>query len=146
MINIKKVQAVINSNITAYEIEKQTGISRAQIGNYRNGKHDIMNMSLNNALKLQNYYEEEMAMNYEKELERLEKENGINGNLNVSTHENKEELLERLSENADDPKETHEYMKEELSYLADDRKLFSVDIGNGEPSYYDNAQEAYDSI
>lgn len=85
-------------------------------------------------------------MNYENELKRLEKENGANGNLNVSAYSNKEELLQRLSENADDPKETYEYMKEELDYLADDKKLYSVDIGNGFPTYYDDAKEAYESI
>lgn len=62
MIDIEKVRAVINSDTTAYEIEKQTGISRSQIGNYRSGKHDIMNMTLNNALKLQNYIEGEVKM------------------------------------------------------------------------------------
>ena len=89
---------------------------------------------------------EEEIMNYENELKRLEEENGTNGNLSVNIYENKEELLQRLSENADDPKETYEYMKEELDYLADDKKLYTVDIGNGFPTYYDDAKEAYDSI
>lgn len=89
---------------------------------------------------------EEEIMNYENELKRLEKENGTNGNLNVSAYSNKEELLQRLSENADDPKETYEYMKEELDYLADDKKIYQVDTGNGFPTYYDDAKEAYESI
>lgn len=63
VIDINKIDALINSLVPAYQIEKQTGISRAQIGNYRSGKHEVMNMSLGNALKLQNYYEEMEKMN-----------------------------------------------------------------------------------
>lgn len=89
---------------------------------------------------------EEEIMNYENELKKLEKENGINGNLNVSAYENKEELLQSLSQNADEPQETYSYMKEELDYLDDEKTIYSVDLGNGMPTYYDDAKEAYDSI
>lgn len=89
---------------------------------------------------------EELKMDYKYELEQLQKDNVINGNLRVDIYENKEELLQTLSENADDPKETYAYMKEELDHLDDEKELYSVDIGNGEPNYYDDAKEAYESI
>lgn len=145
MIDIEKIKALLASSATGYDIELKTGISRTQIGNYRKDPDKVMKMSLENALKLQTY-KEEMEMNYAYELELLQRGNATNGNLKVDIYENKEELLQRLSENADDPKETYEYMKEELDYLADDKKLYTVDIGNGFPTYYDDAKEAYDSI
>ena len=85
-------------------------------------------------------------MDYKYELEQLKKDNGINGNLRVGVYENKEELLEVLSQNADEPQETYSCMKEELDHLDDEKELYSVDIGNGEPNYYDDAKEAYESI
>lgn len=85
-------------------------------------------------------------MKYEKELEYLEKDNSYRVGSHVNIYENKADLLERISENADDPEETYNYMKEELDYLADDKKIYQIDTGNGMPNYYDDAKEAYDSM
>lgn len=146
MIDIEKIKALLASSATGYDIELKTGISRTQIGNYRKYSEKVMKMSLENAMKLQNYYEEENKMDYRKEMENLQKDNAVNGRITVYIYENKEECLQELSVNADDPKETYEYMKEELDYLTDDKKIYQVDIGNGFPTYYDDAKEAYDSI
>lgn len=43
-------------NITNYKIEKETGIRQTVIGKYTRGESEIGNMSLDNAIKLYNYY------------------------------------------------------------------------------------------
>lgn len=57
IVNIDNIQALIESDISAWQIEKETGISRMNITNYRNGKGEIVNMSLANAIKLSEYWE-----------------------------------------------------------------------------------------
>lgn len=87
-------------------------------------------------------------MNYEFEMERLEKLS--DSNLSVSIYKNKEEVLKRMSENAGDEKEieeTYQYMKEELVYLEDEEAtIYKVDLNNGFPRYFDNAEEAFNYI
>ncbi|WP_277630354.1 hypothetical protein [Atopococcus tabaci] len=60
IIDLEKVQAVLDSDKSAYHIQEVTGITRAMIGNYRKEPSRLMKMSLENALKLQGYYEEIM--------------------------------------------------------------------------------------
>ena len=48
------IEALLSSNISGYEIEKRTGISRSTIHYLRIGKRDIDNLSLKNAEKLHN--------------------------------------------------------------------------------------------
>lgn len=52
---LKRVKWVLDSNISAYEIEKQTDIPRVSIGRYRNGKTLIINMTLETAMKLEKF-------------------------------------------------------------------------------------------
>lgn len=49
------IQKLLNSEITAYQIEKDTGISRAKIGRLKNGKNNIDNLSLETTDKLYKY-------------------------------------------------------------------------------------------
>ena len=49
------IQKLLDSEITAYQIEKDTGISRAKIGRLKNGKNDLNNLSLETASKLYEY-------------------------------------------------------------------------------------------
>lgn len=49
------IQKLLDSEITAYQIEKDTGISRAKIGRLKNGKNDLNNLSLESAGKLYKY-------------------------------------------------------------------------------------------
>lgn len=49
------IQKLLNSEITAYQIEKDTGISRAKIGRLKNGKNNINNLSLETTGKLYEY-------------------------------------------------------------------------------------------
>lgn len=58
MIDIEKIKTLLASSATGYDIELKTGISRTQIGNYRKDPKKIMKMSLENAMKLQNYYDD----------------------------------------------------------------------------------------
>lgn len=57
-IDIQKIKKLIDSRIPAYTIEKETGVSRATLSNYRTGKADVMKMTLENGLKLSKYQEE----------------------------------------------------------------------------------------
>ena len=52
IIDLKLIKNLLDSDLSAYRIEDLSGISRMTITKYRNGTSDIMNMTLNNALKL----------------------------------------------------------------------------------------------
>ena len=65
IIDTNKIQALFDSKISAYGIEKDTDIRRMTITNYRNGKADILNMSLDKAIKLQKFWEEYTMEEYE---------------------------------------------------------------------------------
>lgn len=97
-------------------------------------------------LKYYNEIKDVKNMDHDHELQLLEKDNATNGNLTVNIYKNKAALLERISENADDPKAIYTYMQKELDHLADNKKIYRINTGNGIPLYYDDAKEAYDSI
>lgn len=65
IIDTNKIQALFDSKVSAYAIEKDTDIRRMTITNYRNGKADILNMSLDKAIKLQKFWEEYIMEEYE---------------------------------------------------------------------------------
>lgn len=65
------VESILNSDISAYEIEKRTGISRMTITNYRNKKADPEKMTVLNAIKLTRFGKELRK----KELEKILSEN-----------------------------------------------------------------------
>lgn len=54
-INLSNVQKLIDSDISAYQIESKTGVSRTTISQLRNGKSDLMNLKGLNLLKLSDY-------------------------------------------------------------------------------------------
>lgn len=54
-INLSNVQKLIDSDISAYQIESKTGVSRTTISNLRNDKADLMNLKGLNLLKLSDY-------------------------------------------------------------------------------------------
>lgn len=151
--NIKLIEWLLfESDIPATEINRGTGLAPMTISDLRNKKSDVMKMRLDNAIKLTKFAKQQKEMDkmdYKYELQQLQKDNGINGNLRVDIYENKEELLQVLSENVGDENEVREiydFMKEELDYLEDEKELYSVDTGNGYPNYYDSAKEAHESI
>ncbi|MCS4486397.1 helix-turn-helix transcriptional regulator [Staphylococcus americanisciuri] len=51
----KEVQTLLDSNISAYQIEKATNVSRAKIGRLRNKKNKVDDLSLATIEKLYNY-------------------------------------------------------------------------------------------
>lgn len=56
--SIKKIQAILDSDLTAYRIAKEVGYSSAnQIHNFRNGKSDITSMKLSTAIEFEKLYE-----------------------------------------------------------------------------------------
>lgn len=61
--NMDVVEAVLNSNLSAYAIEKSTGISRMTITNYRKGKAKPMKMTVENAILLTEYGEKYLEEN-----------------------------------------------------------------------------------
>ena len=59
---VEKVKQVIQSNQSAYEIEKVTGVSRVTINNMKkNSEYDFSKMSLQVAEKLGAYFDENRA-------------------------------------------------------------------------------------
>ncbi|MGS2600424.1 hypothetical protein [Mammaliicoccus sciuri] len=64
MNEIDKVYAMIRlllaSDITAYQIEKGTGLSRSKIGRLKNGENSIDNLSLSSAKLLYEYAKDQL--------------------------------------------------------------------------------------
>lgn len=54
-INLGNIQKLIDSDISAYQIESKTGVSRTTISQLRNDKADLMNLKGLNLLKLSDY-------------------------------------------------------------------------------------------
>lgn len=54
-IDISAVHRLLNSDISAYKIEKDTGVSRMTLTNIKNGKADLLKLQLRNAVLLSNY-------------------------------------------------------------------------------------------
>lgn len=59
MDTIDKIKSVLNSNLSAYELEKRTGVSRPSIINMRKDTYDFSKMSFQIGEKLANYYDEQ---------------------------------------------------------------------------------------
>ncbi len=51
----RKIIELIESDITGYQIHKETGVSQYVISQLRQGKRDIDNLTLNTTEKLYNY-------------------------------------------------------------------------------------------
>ncbi len=51
----ESILKLLNSNITSYQIEKETGVSRAKIGRLRNEKNKVSDLTLTTAEKLYLY-------------------------------------------------------------------------------------------
>lgn len=54
-INLNNIQKLIDSDISAYQIESKTGVSRTTISQLRNDKAELMNLKGINLLKLSDY-------------------------------------------------------------------------------------------
>lgn len=69
---IELIQQILNSNLTHYEISKNSGVNASIISNLRSGKREIDNISLKNAIKFENYYKGEFKMkNQTKKIEEV---------------------------------------------------------------------------
>lgn len=55
---VRDIEALLESEITAYKIQQLTGINRSQITRLKKGDIEIKNISLENALKLSDLWEE----------------------------------------------------------------------------------------
>lgn len=51
----KKIIELVESNITGYQIHKETGVSQYVISQLRQGKRDVDNLTLNTTEKLYEY-------------------------------------------------------------------------------------------
>ncbi|MCC2250091.1 helix-turn-helix domain-containing protein [Virgibacillus sp. AGTR] len=51
------IRKLIESDITGYKIKKETGISESTISRIRRGQIDIGSITLDNALKLYEFYQ-----------------------------------------------------------------------------------------
>ncbi|WP_277680324.1 hypothetical protein [Gracilibacillus dipsosauri] len=54
----ENIEKLLNSELTNYRISKLTGIDQATLSRFKNGKTKIGDMKLDNALKLNNLWEE----------------------------------------------------------------------------------------
>lgn len=60
---ISNIQSLLfKSGISRYRISKDTGINQSTLSRYVNGEIDIMDMSLGHAIKLSDYYHEEVNL------------------------------------------------------------------------------------
>lgn len=59
IINTEQIEKCIREN-TAYSLAQKIGVNRANLNNYKNGKYSINKMTIELALKIQTYYNEEM--------------------------------------------------------------------------------------
>lgn len=55
----KEIEKLLQSDITAYRIFKDTGVPYGNIDRLRNGSSSLDNLTLKNAEKLYNYYIEQ---------------------------------------------------------------------------------------
>lgn len=58
IIDVKKIEKLLESDISGDRIESYTGIGKKTIWNYRNGKAKLENMTIGNALKLCKFWDE----------------------------------------------------------------------------------------
>lgn len=71
IIDVEKIEKLLaDENVSAYGIEKVTGVSRDTISKIRRGKSDLENLSIKNALKLMEYvkYDESIVKKEDIEL------------------------------------------------------------------------------
>ncbi|EKR9302816.1 DNA-binding protein [Enterococcus faecalis] len=54
-LNLEMLEKLLNSKISGYQIEKETGVSRMTISNLRTGKTMVESLSLRNARKLSEF-------------------------------------------------------------------------------------------
>ena len=59
----KEIRDLLNSNITSYEISKETGVSNSVISRLRNGEREIGKVTLETAEKLYEYEMDRIEMN-----------------------------------------------------------------------------------
>lgn len=55
---VEKILKLINSEISAYRISKDTGIPQSKLSRIKSGKIKINNIQLGTALKLSQYYDD----------------------------------------------------------------------------------------
>lgn len=60
--NMKLVELLLESEVTAYEVEKKTGITRMAISKYRNGQSQVINMPLGVAIKLTEFAQNQISI------------------------------------------------------------------------------------
>lgn len=53
----REIEKLINSEITAYKISKETGVSVGNISELKSGKRKIGNLTLDTAEKFYDYYQ-----------------------------------------------------------------------------------------
>jgi len=56
---LSKIKSVLSSDLSAYELEKRTGVTRPSIVNMRKDTYDFSKMSFQIGEKLANYYDEQ---------------------------------------------------------------------------------------
>lgn len=86
--DIKKVKLLLDSDIPGNQIEKYTGISRSLISKYRKEDYNIKNMSLETAITLTRYSENQINMNANNILQRLKFSKELEFRIRISKKNN----------------------------------------------------------
>ncbi|EOD7435737.1 hypothetical protein ACJQ40_000169 [Enterococcus faecium] len=124
IVDTNKLQKLIDSNVPAYTIEKNSGVSRATIALYRKGTSNILNTSLDKAIKLQKFWEE-YTMNEYNELKNFIEDDLIEKGLGYQlTDFDAEKLLDGEIVEAQTDKHTKVYMS-----------LNEIDLGSFDDNY-----------
>lgn len=122
---VENIQSLLASDLTAYKIQAETGINRSTIGRLKKGEIEIVKLSLENALKLSDIWEE-----YKMEPTKIN-------------------IIEEFTLSTDHTTNTgdHAYVLNELVY-ADGKRKFEVSYeidglaDSTEPVYFETEEDA----
>ncbi|MDN2452510.1 hypothetical protein [Lactobacillus sp. UCMA15818] len=89
IIDLSKIKKLLDSDISAYAISEETGLTRAMINRYRKNESKLENMTIKVALKLQKCYDEKFNM-------------GLIGDSGQNISYDSEELIAELKEDITD--------------------------------------------
>lgn len=60
--DLQLVKVLLDSDLSAYQIEAKTGITRTAISKYRTGKSDVLNMPMQTAIALTNFSDNQIKI------------------------------------------------------------------------------------
>ena len=126
-----KIKNLLDSPITGYQIEQETGVSQAVISKLRKGQREIGNITLDTAEKLLNYTEEIMKLLVDQIRNEIPTTRTVDAVIKLESNEilNNQQVFEILKKEFG--KETFaDYTQEEIDDIIDNIDEWSVQIDN----------------